>query len=244
MPTVPDQQDPPQPQPDPPVPAGRAPVAVRPAWILGPLLVLFALLTWQAAVNTPVRRADERLAEAIAGSRLPEGAAEFLADLGNVTVAVPVLLAVAAYVAWRALRAALPRWWLPPLAALTAMAAVPVLVVPLKEAVGRTGPPGMAGDGYYPSGHTATAAVAYGAAVLLLLPWLHNRYLRRELAIACLVLVAAVSYGLIRRGYHWPLDVAGSWCLSLILLHLMASAVARYGRGPVRRPSAALCSRG
>ncbi|MFL1900046.1 phosphatase PAP2 family protein [Streptomyces tauricus] len=181
-------------------------------------LLLFALLTWQVSVDGPVRRADERLARTVEGSRLPTGAAEFLADLGNIAVAVPVLAAVAAYVAWRALRADLPRWWLPPLAALLTMAAVPLLVVPLKEAVGRTGPPGMAGDGYYPSGHTATAAVAYGAAVLLLLPWLRNRYLRRELTIACLVLVAAVSFGLVRRGYHWPLDVAGSWCLSAVLL--------------------------
>ncbi|MDQ1035856.1 membrane-associated phospholipid phosphatase [Streptomyces sp. V3I8] len=193
------------------------------------LLSLFALLTWQAAVDTPLRRADERLARTVADSRLPEGAAEFLADLGNVAVAVPVLLAVAAYVAWRARRAALPRWWLPPLAALALMALVPVLVVPLKEAVGRTGPPGTAGDGYYPSGHTATAAVAYGAAVLLLLPWLSDRYLRRELTIACVLLVAAVGYGLVRRGYHWPLDVAGSWCLGAALLLGLSTVLARSG---------------
>ncbi|MEU9962034.1 phosphatase PAP2 family protein [Streptomyces sp. NPDC050982] len=202
-----------------------------PVWVLGPLVLLFALLTWQAAVDGPVRRADERLAGEVRGSRLPSGAAEFLADLGNLVVAVPVLLAVVVYASWRARRAGLPRWWLPSLAALVAVAAVPALVVPLKEAVGRTGPPGMAGDGYYPSGHTATAAVAYGAAVLLLLPWPHSRYRRRELAIAYLVLVTAVSFGLVRRGYHWPLDVAGSWCLSLVLLQLMALAVARYGRG-------------
>ncbi|PSM37923.1 hypothetical protein C6Y14_39555 [Streptomyces dioscori] len=194
--------------------------AGRRARILAPLvlLFLFGFLTWQVSVDGAVRRGDERVARAVEGSRLPTGAAEFLADLGNIAVAVPVLAAVAAYVAWRARRAALPRWWLPPLAALVTMAAVPLLVVPLKEAVGRTGPPGMAGDGYYPSGHTATAAVAYGAAVLLLLPWLRNRYLRRELTIACLVLVAAASFGLVRRGYHWPLDVVGSWFLSAVLL--------------------------
>ncbi|WP_323186551.1 phosphatase PAP2 family protein [Streptomyces sp. NBC_00878] len=204
---------------------------VRPVWVLGPLVLLFTFLTWQAAVENPLRRADERLAGTIRGSRLPAGAADFLADLGNLTVAVPILLAVVAHVSCRARRADLPRWWVPPLAALSAMVAVPLLVVPLKEAIGRTGPPGMAGDGYYPSGHTATAAVAYGAAVLLLLPWLRSRYRRRELAIGCLMLVAAVSFGLVRRGYHWPLDVAGSWCLSLVLLQLMVLAVARYGRG-------------
>ncbi|MFJ8940676.1 phosphatase PAP2 family protein [Streptomyces sp. NPDC102365] len=203
-----------------PAPLPHPSLASLPSFLF--LLSLFGVLTWQACVDGPVRRADERLARTVEGSRLPTGAAEFLADLGNVAVAVPVLAAVAAYVAWRARRAALPRWWLPPFAGLLTMAAVPLLVVPLKEAVGRTGPPGMAGDGYYPSGHTATAAVAYGAAVLLLLPWLRNRYLRRELAIACLVLVAAVSLGLIRRGYHWPLDVAGSWCLSALLLLALA----------------------
>ncbi|MFE7032792.1 phosphatase PAP2 family protein [Streptomyces sp. NPDC057621] len=195
------------------------------------LLLLFGLLTWQVSVDGAVRRADERLARVVEGSRLPTGAAEFLADLGNIAVAVPVLAAVAAYVAWRARRAALPRWWLPPLAALVTMAAVPLLVVPLKEAVGRTGPPGMAGDGYYPSGHTATAAVAYGAAVLLLLPWLRNRYLRRELTIACLLLVAAVSFGLVRRGYHWPLDVVGSWFLSVVLLLGLATFLTRNRTG-------------
>lgn len=227
MPTVPDQQDAPPPRPEPAAPGARSSAPARPALLLGPLVLLFALLTWQAAVDTPMRRADERLGGAVEGSRLPAGAAEFLADLGSFAVAVPVLLAVAAYVSWRALRAALPRWWVPPLAALGTMAAVPLLVVPVKEAVGRTGPPGMAGDGYYPSGHTATAAVAYGAAVLLLLPWLHSRYLRRELTIACLLLVTAVSFGLVRRGYHWPLDVAGSWCLSAVLLLGLATLLHR-----------------
>ncbi|MEV0221085.1 phosphatase PAP2 family protein [Streptomyces sp. NPDC050704] len=212
-------------------PGATPPAPGRPTCFLGLSALLFALLTWQAAVDTPLRRADERLGRSIADSRFPDGAAELLADLGNITVAVPVLLAVLAYVSWRARRAPLPRWWLPPLAALVTMSAVPALVVPLKEAVGRTGPPGMAGDGYYPSGHTATAAVAYGAAVLLLLPWLHGRWLRRTLVIGYLVLAGAVGVGLVRRGYHWPLDVVGSWCLSLMLLHLMALAVARYGRG-------------
>ena len=27
-----------------------------------------------------------------------------------------------------------------------------------------------------------------------------------------------MSYGLVRRGYHWPLDVVASWCLCAVLL--------------------------
>ncbi|MFE9648892.1 phosphatase PAP2 family protein [Streptomyces sp. NPDC006365] len=182
------------------------------------LALVFAFLTWQVAGDGPLRRADERLGRAIADGPSPDGFAELLADLGNFTVAVPVLVVSLAYVAWRARRAGTPRWWLPALAALVTMAAVPALVVPLKEAVGRTGPAGVAGDGYYPSGHTATAAVAYGAAVLLLLPWLRGSYIRRELTIGCLVLVVAVGWGLVRRGYHWPLDVVASLVLSAMLL--------------------------
>jgi undecaprenyl-diphosphatase len=198
----------------PPVP-GRPTVSLA---VLATLALLFAFLTWQVAVDSPLRRADERLGRSIADGPLPDGFAELLADLGNFTVAVPVLVVALAYVAWRARRAGTPRWWLPPLAALVTMAAVPALVVPLKEAVGRMGPPGMAGDGYYPSGHTATAAVAYGAAVLLLLPWLRGTYVRRELTIGCLVLIVAVGFGLVRRGYHWPLDVVASLALSAMLL--------------------------
>ena len=58
------------------------------------------------------------------------------------------------------------------------MAAVPALVVPLKELIARPGPlTGAAG--YYPSGHTATAAVAYGARPCSCLPVLAAPWLRR-----------------------------------------------------------------
>ncbi|MGB8939715.1 MAG: phosphatase PAP2 family protein, partial [Streptomyces sp.] len=125
------------------------------------------------------------------------------------------------------------RWWPAPVAAAVAMAAVPALVIPLKELIGRTGPPGMDGTGYYPSGHTATALVAYGGAALLLLPHLRGTYARRELIIACTLLNFAVGLGLVRRGYHWPLDVVASWCLFGMVLQGVALVVARYGRRPI-----------
>ncbi|MGW5866797.1 phosphatase PAP2 family protein [Streptomyces sp. NPDC055239] len=178
----------------------------------------------------PLREADERLGPWITGSRLPDGAAELLADLGGVTVAVPFLAVVIAYAGWRARAAGTYRWWLAPVAAAVAIAAVPALVIPLKELIGRTAPPGMDGSGYYPSGHTATAMVAYGGAALLLLPWLHGTYARRELLIACALLNFGVGLGLVRRGYHWPLDVVASWCLFGMVLQVMVLVVARYGR--------------
>jgi membrane-associated phospholipid phosphatase len=197
--------------------------------------VLFGLVTWQVAVGGPLSRADERLSGAMANGSVPDRVAELLADLGGFTVAVPVLAAAAVYAAWRARGAGVPRWWLPSLAAAALMAVVPALILPLKALIGRPGPPvtGPA-TGLYPSGHTATAAVAYGAATLLLLPWLRSAYARRELVIACFVVNAAVGYGLVRRGYHWPLDVVGSWCLCGMLLLGFARCLGRpagAGRG-------------
>jgi membrane-associated phospholipid phosphatase len=165
----------------------------------------------------------------------PDRFSELLADLGDVKVAVPVLAVVLAYVAWRGRTAGAHRWWLPPLAAAVLMALVPALIVPLKEWTARPGTPVMPpGTGYYPSGHTATACVAYGSATLLLLPWLQGPRTRRTLVIACAVIILAVAFGLIRRGYHWPLDVMASWCLCTVLLTAFRTTLDRGGRRQVK----------
>lgn len=194
---------------------------------------MFTLLSWQVAVSGPLLRADERLAHAVRHSRFPAGAAELLADLGGMAVAPAVLALCAGHAALRGRRAGQPRWWAAPLGAALALAAVPALVAPLKALLARPGPPGMDGSGgFYPSGHAATAAVAYGAAALLVLPYLRSAYLRRELLVGTGLLVAAVGFGLVRRGYHWPLDVVASWLLGTMLLTVTALAVRR----TVRRP--------
>ncbi|WP_425828929.1 phosphatase PAP2 family protein [Streptomyces fractus] len=134
-------------------------------------------------------------------------------------VALPVLAAALAYVTWRT------RTWLPVVVAVVTMALVPTLVGPLQALIARPGPPPMApATGFYPSGHAATAAVAYGLCVLLLRS--------PRLAYGCALLNAAVGLGLVRQGYHWPVDVVGSWCLSVVLLYAAAYATGRAGRGP------------
>lgn len=188
----------------------------RLAFFLGLPALLFALITWQVAAHGPLAHADERLSGHLVH---PGRVSEILADLGDVTVAVPVLAVVLGHVAWRARRAERDRWWLPSLAAAVLMATLPIVIVPLKELVARPGPPVMGpGTGFYPSGHTATAAIAYGAATVVLLPWLPSACARRGLVTTCLVLNTLVAVGLIRRGYHWPLDVLASWCLGAVLL--------------------------
>ncbi|MFE9441426.1 phosphatase PAP2 family protein [Streptomyces sp. NPDC006602] len=201
-------------------PGTTPPVPGRPAsfFLLFGLLpaLLFALITWQVVADGPLLRVDERVSRALVS---PDRFSDGLSDLGDVRLAIPVLAAVLAYVAWRALHSGTDRWWLPPTAAVLVMALVPALVIPLKELTARHGTPIMPPSvGYYPSGHTATAAVAYGCATLLLLPWLRTAYARRELLIACAAVNLGVGFGLIRHGYHWPLDVVASWCLGAVLL--------------------------
>ncbi|MEU2373328.1 phosphatase PAP2 family protein [Streptomyces pseudogriseolus] len=179
-------------------------------------LLLFLLITWQVLADGPLLDLDARLSDALVR---PDRASELLSDLGNAQVALPVLAIALAVTAWRLRATGVDRWWLPPAAGAAAMVLVPVLVVPLKAWTDRPGTPAVPpATGYYPSGHTATAVVAYGAATLLFLPLLGSPAVRRALVALCALLILGASYGLVRRGYHWPLDVAGSWCLGAALL--------------------------
>ncbi|MEV5597544.1 phosphatase PAP2 family protein [Streptomyces sp. NPDC052496] len=205
---------------------------------------LFAVLAWQVAAGGPLRASDEHLGRAVVHGPVPTPLAEFFADLGNTVVALPVLALAALYAAWRGRRTAAPRWWLPPLAAVVTMAVLPALVVPLKTWLARPGPPETAGGahgGFFPSGHGATAAVAYGAVALLLAaPWARRPERRTRPTPAALaatvgLLNLAVGIGLVRRGYHWPLDVLAGWCLAGVLLTACTAACACWADRPYRR---------
>ncbi|MFI8437681.1 phosphatase PAP2 family protein [Streptomyces sp. NPDC079020] len=205
----------------PPVPGWPASLVVR----LSVLLSVFALITWQVVADGPLLGPDERIGRALAG-RGSAGFTDALSDLGNTQVALPVLACAIVFALVRGARRE-------PLYAALTMAAVPALVVPLKIWTDRQGPLTDA-TGYYPSGHTATAAVAYGAAALLLAPYAKRSWPVPAVAV---VLTAATSTGLVLRGYHWPLDVAGSWCLSGVLLLALRAGLERVSRRSTRRSS-------
>lgn len=212
------------------VSSSREPAPHRrwPACVLATAVLLFLLLTWQVVAQGPLARADRRLSGDLVR---PDRVSGVLADLGNVSVAVPVLAVVLVCAAWRARRAGTRRWWLPSVAAAALMAVVPAVVVPLKDLVARPGPPVMGpATGFFPSGHTATAAIAYGSAALVLWPWLRTSCARRGVLLACLALNLGVAFGLVRHGYHWPLDVVASWCLCAVLLTGLAVFLARHDR--------------
>ncbi|MBT2406016.1 phosphatase PAP2 family protein [Streptomyces sp. ISL-87] len=210
-------------QPD---PGGRPgtipPVPGRPAILSSAAaLVGLALITWQVLSSGPLLSPDVRLSRAVVRT-VPDAVTERLADLGNIPVAVPVLALAMAYSAWRSRR------WAPALTAGLAMALVPALIVPLKEWTARPGPLEPWAAGYYPSGHTATSAVAYIGAALLIGP-----YTRRPWPMAAaLALTGATAVGLILRGFHWPLDVLASCFLCVPLLLTVRRASPRVVRPP------------
>ncbi|MFE4700733.1 phosphatase PAP2 family protein [Streptomyces sp. NPDC056738] len=216
--------------------SGRLSPMSRTPLLFGLPGLCFLLITWQVVADGPLVRLDERLS---GGLVHPDRFSELLADLGSVQVAVPVLTLALVLVALHNRATGLDRWWLPPAAAAALMLLVPAVIVPLKELVSRPGPPVMGpGTGFYPSGHTATAAVAYGAATLLLLPLLRSAGARGALLCVCVALNAGVAFGLVRRGYHWPLDVVASWCLCAVLLSALWLFVSRSTRrSSARTPS-------
>ncbi|MFF3678637.1 phosphatase PAP2 family protein [Streptomyces sp. NPDC002120] len=202
----------------PPVP-GRPAIPLLTAAVCG---LLFSLITWQVLVSGPLLTPDHELSRALVRT-VPDSVTERLSDLGNIPVAVPVLALAMAYAARRGRRLAAG-------AAGLAMALVPALVIPFKEWTARPGPLEPWAAGYFPSGHTATAAVAYIGAALLVRP-----YTRRPWPTAiALALTGATATGLILRGWHWPLDVVASllMCTPLLLGVARVVAYGRSGRQP------------
>ncbi|MEU8926059.1 phosphatase PAP2 family protein [Kitasatospora sp. NPDC048545] len=201
--------------------------------------VLLAV-SWQVAVDGPLLGLDRWVRRAVHAARhgvpgaLPDHLGHVLSDLGGGVPAVPVLVLAGAWAARRWHRAGAGRWWLPlPVAALTA-GLIPLLVVPAKAAFARPGP---LGDpltpeqwGWYPSGHTATAAISYGVAALLLARVSGPRAVRVLTAGAAL-LALGVGAGLVWSDFHWLLDVVASWCVAVLVLWPLDRWLPRPGAG-------------
>ncbi|MEU6853313.1 phosphatase PAP2 family protein [Actinacidiphila alni] len=212
---------------------------------------LFALLTWQVETDGRMVGRDwsvlgwfRRQNAAHPGVH---GTAQVISDFGNIQVAVPVLLVAVVLAGRLGRRAGVARWWLPPLAAVVTMALLPVAVNTVKEAVLRPAPgrtvPRTDGYGYFPSGHAGTSAVAYGLALLLLLPYVRRPAARTALTAGTLTLQAAVGVALVWCDFHWPLDVLASWCLTVTLLSWFAAA-ALFSGPPQASPDGVSCSSG
>jgi undecaprenyl-diphosphatase len=187
-------------------------------------LAAVVLLTWQVTTGGPVVRLDHRVYAALGADSTP--LVNGLTDLGSVPVCA-VLLTVAAVDIAMSLR----RWW-PVLLAAGNSLAMTVVVLGLKAAVGRTGP-GLSAlngyPGYFPSGHTATAAVCLGTASYIVVTARRQR--RRQRAepgvrgdasglatLAGLALAVLVGSMTVVSGNHWVSDVVAGLAVSAIVL--------------------------
>lgn len=116
-----------------------------------------------------------------------------------------------------------------------AVGAVSAIVIGGKILIARPGPGEheiASGEwGFFPSGHTATSAICFGGAALLLGTVLGPRARRRVHAGAA-VLCALVGFALLWCDYHWLGDVLASWTLCGLALW----AAARFTPGD--RPAA------
>ena len=232
-------------------PRPQAPAVDAPAdrddgrWRLVPVLLLagFVFLLWQVKAHGPVTGLDIRVRDRILDWAASPSMGWLavpgrdLADLGNQTIALLILLA-ATGIAIRATRS----WW-PLWVTLAALAAL-LTVIPLKLWISRPGPGqltlGDAALGFFPSGHTADATLCYGTAALLLcatVPPGLTIASRLRLAIRSVAgtLVLLTIFGLLWSDYHWLSDILGSlcWCgAALVLLHrLIRRGRNRHGPG-------------
>lgn len=190
--------------------------------LLGLLTVAVALDWWPVAVDHAVVRHLP--------TGHPTGAVALLLTVSGVVVAVatpavflPLTVAVAACWSWRERSAACLR---------TTAIAVSVLAASVlagKALLDRPGPPGSPPHhllGYYPSGHTTTAAVCVG--VLALLAGRRRPSLRVPLLAAAALWTVIVGAALVIHRYHWPSDVVAGLLLGGLILVLLD----RFTSGP------------
>jgi len=213
-----------------------------PWWILPALLLIaYALLIWQIKTNGPITTLDIRFRDRIQrAARAPSMAWTFhpgraLADLGNESFTFPIIIAVTALAA----RAA--RSWRPVLIGLGAFATLGTVIL-FKTWLDRSGPGkavfGNADLGFFPSGHTADALLAYGTSALLLCVYVlpdsrlnadaHRS--RRTIVATAILLVLATIFGLLWSNFHWLSDTVGSlcWCgAALAVMYRYASSPAK-----------------
>jgi len=178
-------------------------VTRRRPWAVLLLLLVTAVVTWQVVAGGPLTHADLPLSHWSQRHGQFRGNLLVVAvgDCGNWWIAGPVALVVAAI---RSQRSRPVRPLVPTALTLTA---VTLIFIVFKHLVDRGAPVAGADGGVYPSGHTATAVVAFG---LLRGGW-------RGLLAGALA-GPAVGAAVVALDYHWLTDVLGAWPPAMALL--------------------------
>jgi undecaprenyl-diphosphatase len=199
--------------------------------IIAVATMVFAFATADVLTGGPLTYLDEQI-RAVVQPRPPATSLwlTLAGGLGDIGIAAGVM-AIAALVCAQA------RWRLWPVVLAAANFAVAEgAVLLLKTAVGRPGPgvhaQGSGYPGYFPSGHTTTAAVATGTVVFLLLA---GRSTGPRLQSAPrIALVSGLAVGFMSAilavlgDFHWASDGIGGLALATVVLVLGCAATRTY----------------
>jgi undecaprenyl-diphosphatase len=187
--------------------------------VLAAVLVV-AFLTWQVTSGGALTRFDTTIRDGLAAYTGAHpgvlGAAQLAADAGTPVVAAVLLAVVAVALSLKRHTGS------PVYRAAFALFLLAVCVLFMKGLIHRSGPhggipPGL--NGFFPSGHTASALTCYGA-ILALLGAGRRRAVRVALLAVLAVLGVVVGAGLLICAYHWFSDVLASAVISFAILWL------------------------
>ena len=182
----------------------------------------------------PLRHLDDVLASGSWHRAQPTllSAALVFDRLGQRAVAGAVLVAVAAYLAWRA------RAWRPLVVTGAALAVLNLVVGAMKLTVGRSKPLSghdllYVGGSQFPSGHAANAVVSWGLLAYLLVAYGRGRLPARLLVATAAATAVAVCASSLYLDYHWLSDLVAGAALGAVLLALvLAWDLTRVEAGP------------
>jgi undecaprenyl-diphosphatase len=190
----------------------------------------FVVLTVAVAARVPVlERSDRAVSTAARGFAVAHPwwratltvithSADTVAIVGVAAVSLAVLL-------WR-------RQWSSALFLLVAALGATAVRLVVLWSVARPRPPGRltATAGWaYPSGHTTSATVTAGVAVVVVLAVVRARMARRAVVFVAPLWAALVGVSRVALAAHWPTDVIGGWLLALAVVGGLAGSRLRPG---------------
>lgn len=184
----------------------------EPAAVAVSLLVV-AVLIWQVHTGGGVVRLDDRVFARVGVVASPWATA--ISALGSPELSAVVLGVAALHHAFFA-----GRWWPIALAAANGATAGLVVLV-IKALTARRGPGQLPLDGYpgyFPSGHTVTAAVCFGTATYIVRRGRVTVTRAEDTAVVVgLSVGVAVGTATVLTGNHWLSDVIGGLALAVVL---------------------------
>ena len=182
------------------------------------LTVALAYVIVDIFVQGPLTQLDIKVNDWNGQTAIPalDEAAKWYDKMGQRSVLVPILLAVAGYFAKK------NRTWRPVVLAAMAFLVLNVVVGAMKVLIGRsqteTGDPSvLQGDIIFPSGHSSNMVLTGGVIVYLMLRYARNPPVRRVAALWSLLTTLTILTS-IYIGSHWVSDLIGGALVGGLLL--------------------------